>query len=74
MEAASSMVKEGENLVSGTDDKFSHLQQHLLVSVQNLEKATENLNRLLDSLAQDPAQILLGQPPPPRSMGAGGGS
>ncbi|SHJ13616.1 phospholipid/cholesterol/gamma-HCH transport system substrate-binding protein [Desulfatibacillum alkenivorans DSM 16219] len=74
MEAAASMVKEGENLVAGTDDKFSHLQQHLLVSVQNLEKATENLNRLLDSLAQDPAQILLGQPPAPRSVGNGGGS
>ena len=73
MVAAATMVKEGETLVSGTDDKFSHLQQHLLVSVQNLEKATENLNRLLDSLAQDPAQILLGQPPSPRSIGQGAG-
>ncbi|MBI9076705.1 MAG: MCE family protein [Desulfatibacillum sp.] len=71
MEAASVMVKEGGNLVAGTDDKVAHLQQHLLVSVQNMEKATENLNRLLESLAQDPAQILLGQPPSPRNLQGG---
>lgn len=72
MEAAKSVVLEGENLVSGTDSRVGHLQHHLLVSAQNMEKATENLNRLLEILAQDPAQILLGQPPPPRSVESGG--
>lgn len=69
MENAQSMLQHGESLVSGTDTKFGHLQQHLLFSAQNMEQATENLNRLLEILAQDPAQILLGQPPPPRSVG-----
>ncbi len=74
METVAGMMKEGENLVSGTDNKFGHLQQHLVVSVQNMEKATENLNRLLETLAQDPAQLLLGNPPAPRSLEGGGGS
>ncbi len=66
MVTAQKMVAEGENLLSGTDNKFGHLQQHLLVSAQNMEKATENLNRLMELLSQDPGQVLLGQPPSPR--------
>lgn len=68
MENANTLLEKGSKLVSGTDDSHSHLKPHLLVVAQNLEKASGNLNRLLDLLADHPSQLILGQPPLPRKL------
>ena len=68
MENANLFLEKGSSLVSGTDDSIYHLKRYLLVTGQNLEKASENLNRLIDFLADQPSQLIFGQPPPPRKV------
>jgi phospholipid/cholesterol/gamma-HCH transport system substrate-binding protein len=61
-------IEKTASLATGTDETFSHLRQNLLVSAQNLERASENLNRFLEILAEQPSQLILGDPPPRREM------
>ena len=71
MENANTFLKKWSSLASRTDDSFSHLNGHLLVISQNMEMATENLNRLIELLADRPSQLLFGKPPIPRNMEPG---
>jgi phospholipid/cholesterol/gamma-HCH transport system substrate-binding protein len=68
MEEANTLLEKGSSLVSGTADSHSHLRRHLLLIAQNLEKASENLQRLVDLLADHPSQLMFGQPPLPRKV------
>jgi len=68
MENANIFLEKGASLASGTDDSLAYLRRYLLVVAQNLEKATENLNRLLELLAGQPSQLLFGEPPVPRKV------
>ena len=40
------------------------------IVAQNLEKASENLNQIMDILADQPSQLLFGEPPGPRNVEA----
>ena len=62
------LLAKGTTLASETDVTFSHLRQHLLVTMQNLERTSENLNRLSEILADQPSQLLFGEPPLPRKV------
>jgi len=62
------VIEKTASLATGTDETFSHLRQNLLVSAQNLERASENLNRFLEVLADQPSQLIFGEPPPRREM------
>lgn len=64
--AAGALLSKGTNLIDQTDNTVSILRQHLQVSLNNIEQATENLNRLINILADQPSQLIFGQPPPPR--------
>jgi len=66
MENANIFLEKGSSLVSATDDSLAHLKRHLLVIAQNLEKASDNLNRVVELLADQPSQLLFGEPPSPR--------
>ncbi len=68
MENANTFLEKGSSLISGTDDSYSHLRRYLLVTAQNLERASENLQRLVDLLADQPSQLMFGQPPVPRKV------
>ncbi|NVL90682.1 MAG: MCE family protein [Desulfobacterales bacterium] len=68
VENANKLLAQGASLVSKTDDTHSRLKHHLLVIARNLEKASENLNHLTDLLADQPSQLMFGQPPPPRKV------
>ena len=68
MENANIFLEKGTSLVSSTDDSLSHLRRHLLVVAQNLEKASENLNRLIELIADQPPQLIFGEPPVPRKL------
>jgi len=60
---AEDFMDRGRNLIKDSDQKISHLQRHLIVMLQNLEKATDNLNRFVESIADRPSQLIFGQPP-----------
>lgn len=68
MENANKMFKEGSILVSGTDESLENFNRHQLVIAQNLERASENLNRLVELLSQQPSQLIFGQPPARRDV------
>ena len=70
MEKANIILNKGTSLVSSTDASIFELMQHLVVAAQNLELATDNLNQLMELLADHPSQLLFGEPPMPRNLDA----
>jgi phospholipid/cholesterol/gamma-HCH transport system substrate-binding protein len=68
MENASRLFEKGSSLVTGTDESLSYVLEHLSVGAQNLERASENINRLIELLAEQPSQLLFGEPPLPRKV------
>lgn len=66
MKNANVFLKKGSSLVTGTNETLTQLKGHLLVVAQNMEIASENLNRLAELLADQPSQLLFGEPPPRR--------
>ncbi len=68
LENASGFFGRGSSLVGKVDDSYSYLERQLLIIAQNLEKASENLDRLTELLADQPSQLIFGEPPTPRKM------
>ena len=68
MESANMMLKKGNFLTEKTGDSLSLLKGHFLVIAQNLEKASENLNRLIESVSDRPSQFMFGEPPMPKKV------
>ena len=68
MENANTLLKKGNFLTDKTDDSISQLKGQFLIIAQNLEKASENLNRLIEIVADHPSQFMFGEPPAPRKM------
>jgi len=66
MKNANILLEKGSSIITNTDDSLSHLKGHLLVVARNLERASENLNRLIDLIADQPSQLIFGEPPAPR--------
>jgi len=72
MKNANIFLDKGSALVGDADASVSQLMHHLLIAAQNLEKASENLNQLMEALAEQPSQLFFGEPPQPREIGADG--
>ena len=70
MKNANSLLKKGSSLVNETDDSISHLMHNLWFVGQNLKKASDNLNLIIELLADQPSQLLFGEPPVPRKVEA----
>ena len=68
MQSANDFLKKGSSLINGTDASVTNLMQYLLIVAQNLEKASENLNQILELLADQPSQLIFGEPPVPRHV------
>jgi len=68
MASAEMMMAEGSNLMNSTDSSVIALQRTLLVTAENLEVASNNLNRLIELVSDQPAQLLFGEPPPRRPV------
>lgn len=68
MESANRLLADGSSLVSGTEETQARLQRQLLVIGQNLEQASTNLKELMELLADQPSQLIIGQPPAPRRV------
>jgi len=65
---ANAFLGKASSLAGGTEDTLSEMRGHLVTTARNLEKASETLNRVLDIVAEQPSQILFGEPPPPRKV------
>ncbi len=68
MQNANVLLEKGSALISGTDESLYYLKNSLLVTARNLERASENLNRLFELVAEHPPQLFFGQPPVPRKV------
>ncbi|MGD9236867.1 MAG: hypothetical protein PVF09_09340, partial [Desulfobacterales bacterium] len=66
MENANILMHKSTALVSGADASIAEMMQYLVVAAQNLELASQNLNQLMELLAEHPSQLLFGEPPRPR--------
>ncbi|OQX66287.1 MAG: hypothetical protein B5M55_00220 [Desulfococcus sp. 4484_242] len=62
------LLKKGTAFIDKTDDSAVQIKGRLSVSARNLERATDNLNRFLELLADQPSQLVFGEPPAPRSV------
>jgi phospholipid/cholesterol/gamma-HCH transport system substrate-binding protein len=68
MKNASLLVGQGAELIKNTDSNINKLMIHLVATLQNIEKASENLSRSLEVIADQPSQLLFGQPLPSRKV------
>lgn len=68
MENANRLLRKGNFLTDKTDDSISQLRGQFLIIAQNLEKASENLNRLIEIAADHPSQFIFGEPPVPKKI------
>jgi len=68
MHNANTFFEKGSSLIRGADASLYHFERQLLLISQNLERATGNLNQLLELLGDQPSQLLFGQPPVPRKV------
>ena len=59
------LLEKGSAFIGNTDDALNRLKAQLLLSAQNLELATENLNRFLETLSDSPSQLIFGEPAVP---------
>ena len=65
---ASSLLERTQTMVAGTDDTMADLKKDLVLTMQNMAHASENLNRLIELLLDQPSQLLLGDAPAPRKI------
>ena len=63
LEKMNGLLEKSSSLVAGGDAAVGQLRPQLLNAVQNMEKVTEGLNRLVEQLGQQPSRLLYGQPP-----------
>ena len=63
---ANNLLEKGAAFITNTDDTLNRLKVQLLISAQNLERATEHLDRFLEVIADSPSQLIFGEPPEPR--------
>jgi phospholipid/cholesterol/gamma-HCH transport system substrate-binding protein len=68
MQHANLLMQKGSNLVDGTDETVSQLMHRMLIVAQNLERASENLNQIMEILAEQPSQLIFGAPPQSRKV------
>ena len=62
----SDLVSQGNALLKHTDSEISQLTRHLRMTLVNLERASENLDRTLEIISDQPSQLIFGEPPPPK--------
>lgn len=69
MKHASLFLEDSSVLIKRADGKLTNLQQQLLVTLKNLEKASVNLNNFLELISDQPSQLIFGGPSPSRDIG-----
>ncbi len=65
---ADALLQEGTRVVGGVDDSLVQLRNELMAVARNLERASDNLNHLLEQASSHPAGALFGEPPSRRAL------
>jgi len=60
------LLEKGADFISRTDDAAIQLKRRLYVSAQNLERVTDHLNQFMELIADQPSQLIFGEPPAAR--------
>ncbi len=68
LESAEAFLEEGSRTLVASREQIAYFQRSLLIILQNLEKTSETLKAFAETIATHPAQLLLGEPPPPRRI------
>lgn len=68
MKNANSFLEEGAKLLKGGDVQISNLNHRLSLVLENFEIASDNLNRLIEIVAEQPSQLIFAKPPPLREI------
>lgn len=68
MVQANRFLKQGTRLAGNADASVVELRRYLVYTAQHLERASENLTRLTETLADQPSELLFGDPPPRREI------
>ncbi len=68
MERAGALFSEGGDLVQKTEQNLEGLQQHLIVTLQNLEQASRELNRSMERIADQPSLLIFSKPLPEKEI------
>ena len=66
--SAGLFLDKASSLAGGTEKTLSAMRSELIATVRNLERASRNFDRLMEVLAEQPSQLLFGEPPPEREM------
>lgn len=66
LENTKALLSNASGVVDETETTIVQLNSHLMVVGQQLEHASGNLNRLMEQVAEQPSQLLFGDPPPRR--------
>jgi phospholipid/cholesterol/gamma-HCH transport system substrate-binding protein len=65
---ADRFMLKGSGVMENVDNTLSNLQLQLLVTAQNLKKASENLSSLIEIVTDQPSQLIFGEPLPARKL------
>jgi len=65
---ADRLMLRGSGVMKNVDSSLSDLQLQLLVTAQNLKKASEDLNSMIEIITDQPSQLIFGEPPPARKL------
>ncbi|MBW2622656.1 MAG: MCE family protein [Deltaproteobacteria bacterium] len=68
MDDAREFLDKSAVLISGTDTSLAHFDRNQLVIAENLERASENLNRLIELITHQPSQLIFSRPPAARKI------
>jgi phospholipid/cholesterol/gamma-HCH transport system substrate-binding protein len=68
MKNANIFMEKATSLAGRADDISIYLKRYLLIVAQNLEKTSQNLNRLIELVADQPSQLIFGGAPVPRKV------
>ena len=67
---ADRFFEHGSELAVNSNVRVARLERQLSVTLRELRTSSENLNRLLEEISEQPSRLLFGEPPPPRAVEA----
>jgi phospholipid/cholesterol/gamma-HCH transport system substrate-binding protein len=65
---ANTVLDRASSLTGGAEDTLAAMRSQLVSTAQNLERASRNLDRLMELVADQPSQLFFGRPPPEREL------
>jgi uncharacterized protein YoxC len=66
LDEAKDAAKKMNQLVEGLDKRSLEITNNIRATSENLKRASESLEMLVDRVYASPSDLLYGQPPPPR--------